>query len=153
MVQAKASASGSIPVADIYASTIDAVTLLGNAVCEFSMKRKELLKFEIAAGFKSLCLDNQGVTSWLFGDELSQNIRYIAQIKRMSVREGPNKRKFESSTSSSRKLARSASYRSEPLNFKGRSDPHRPWRNKRWNYAKCLRRRQYNALPARSTQQ
>ena len=104
VVQAKASGSDSIPVADIYACAIDAVTLLGNSMYEFSMKRRELLKPEIAAGFKSLCRDNQGVTTWLFGDELSQNIRNIAQIKRMSVRKAANKRKFDSQPFTGRKL-------------------------------------------------
>ena len=131
LVRAKSSASGSIPIADVYASTIDVVTLLGNAIYELSMKRRELLKPEIAAGFKFLCRDNQSLTTRLVGDELSQNIRNIAQIKRMFVRKGPTKRKLESSTSSSIKLARSASYRSEPSNFKRRSDPYRPWRNQR----------------------
>ena len=77
----------------------------------------------------------------MFGDELSQNIRNIAWIKRMAVRK--NKRKFEScslvgSTSSSKKLSRSASYRSEPLNFKHRSDPHRAWGNQRYGIISSL---------------
>ena len=59
VVRTKSSASGSIPIADVhvYASTIDVVTLLGNAIYELSMKRRELLKPEIAAGFKLLCRD------------------------------------------------------------------------------------------------
>ena len=43
LVLAISSGSESIPIGDIYPSAIDAVTLLGNALYEFSMKRRELL--------------------------------------------------------------------------------------------------------------
>ena len=78
VVQTKASASVRMLIVDVYASTIDAVTMLDNAIYEFPMKHRELFKPKITAGFKSLCRDNQGVTTWLFGDELSQNIQHIA---------------------------------------------------------------------------
>ena len=39
VVQAKGSASGNISTVDIYVSAIDAVTLLGNAIYEFSKKK------------------------------------------------------------------------------------------------------------------
>lgn len=52
---------------------------MGNAVYEFSMKRRELHKPEVAVGFKSLCQDNQPMTTWLFGDELPQSIRNISE--------------------------------------------------------------------------
>ena len=37
MVQAKSISSESIPTADVYPTAIDTVTLLGNALYEFSM--------------------------------------------------------------------------------------------------------------------
>ena len=61
--------------------------LLGNALYEFSMKRREILKPEVAGRYKSLCRDSQPITTWLFGDELPKSIRDIAQVKRMSVKE------------------------------------------------------------------
>ena len=68
----------------IYRPLIDAVILLGNAVYDFSMKR-QLLKTQVAVGYKSLCRDNQPVSLLLFGDELSQSIRDIPHVKQMSV--------------------------------------------------------------------
>ena len=67
-----------IPVADAaYYLAIDALTLLRNSAFEFSMKRREMLKSEVAPGFKSLCRDSQPITSMLFGDELPQSIRKL----------------------------------------------------------------------------
>jgi hypothetical protein len=71
------------------------MTLLGNALYEFSMKRRGILKPEVPAAFKSLCRDSQPITTWLFGDELPQSIRDIAQVKRVSVKKFSNKRKFD----------------------------------------------------------
>ena len=65
-------------MADVaYYLAIDALTLLRNSVFEFSMKRREMLKSEVAPGFKSLCRDSQPITSMLFGDELPQSIREL----------------------------------------------------------------------------
>ena len=56
---------------------IDALTLLGNSAFEFSMKRREMLKSEVAPGSKSLCRDSQPITSMLCGDESPQSIREL----------------------------------------------------------------------------
>ena len=53
---------------------------------EFSMKRREMLKSEVAPGFKSLCRESQPITTMLFGDELPQSIRDISQVKRMAAK-------------------------------------------------------------------
>ena len=67
-----------IQVADAaYYLPINALTLLGNSAFEFSMKRREMLKSEVAPRFKSLCRDSQPITSMLFGDELPQSIREL----------------------------------------------------------------------------
>jgi hypothetical protein len=57
------------------------------------VKRREILKPEVAAGFKSLCRDSQPITTWLFGDEFPKSIRENAQVKRMSVKKFSNKRR------------------------------------------------------------
>lgn len=85
LVEAKKNKAQSIPVADAYDLAIDALTLLGNTVFEFSMKRREMLKLEVAPGFKSLCRESQPITTMLFGDELPQSIRDISQVKRMAA--------------------------------------------------------------------
>ena len=73
-------------MADTYDLAIDVLTLLGNSVFEFSMKRREMLKSEVAPGFKSLCRDSQPITTMLLGDELPQSIRDISQLKRMAAK-------------------------------------------------------------------
>ena len=73
-------------MADAYDLAIDALTLLGNSVFEFSKKRSEMLKSEVAPGFKSLCRDSQPITIMLFGDELPRSIRNISQVKKMAAK-------------------------------------------------------------------
>ena len=67
------------------------------------MKRREILKPEVAAGFKYLCRDSQPITTWLFGDELPKSIRENAQVKRMSVKKFYNKREFDGPSASTGK--------------------------------------------------
>ena len=50
------------------------------------MKRREMLKSEVALEFKSLCRESQPITTMLFGDELPQSIRDISQVKRMAAK-------------------------------------------------------------------
>ena len=86
LVEAKKNNAQSIPVADAYNLAIDVLTLLGNSVFEFLMKRREMLKSEVAPGFKSLYHESQSITTMLFGDELPQSIRDISQVKRMAAK-------------------------------------------------------------------
>jgi hypothetical protein len=92
---------------------------LGNALYDFSMKRREILKPEVTGRYKSLCRDSQPITTWLFGDELPKSIRDIAQAKRMSVKQFCDKRKFDGPSASTGKRFNS---NSGSLNFKRRSD-------------------------------
>ena len=89
VVDAKKRKEDSIPLNDVYDLSIDALTLLGNSVYEFSMKRRELLKSEVAPAYKSLCHESQPITTILFGDELPQSIRNISQVKRMRSAQKP----------------------------------------------------------------
>jgi hypothetical protein len=77
--------------------------LLGNALYEISMKRREILKPEVAGRYKSLCRDSQPITTWLFGDELPKSIRDIAQVKRMCVKQFSDKQKFDGPSGSTGK--------------------------------------------------
>ena len=63
-----------VPRNDIHELSGDALTLLGNSVSEFSMKRREMLKYKVAPAYKSLCHESQPITTMLFGDELHQVI-------------------------------------------------------------------------------
>ena len=79
LVEAKKYKGQFIPVADAaYYLAIDALTLLGHSAFEFSMKRREMLKSEVAPGSKSLCRDSQPITSMLCGDKLTQSIRELS---------------------------------------------------------------------------
>ena len=90
----------SISLSDVYDLTVDALTLLGNSVYEFSMKRREMLKSEVAPAYKSLCHESQPITTLLFGDELPQSIRNISQVKRMAAKSIDHDRRKASSSSS-----------------------------------------------------
>ena len=85
-MEAKKNKAQSILVADAFDLAIETLTILGNSVFEFSMKRREMLKSEVAPGFKSLCRGSQPITTMLFGDELAQSIRDILQVKRMAAK-------------------------------------------------------------------
>jgi hypothetical protein len=67
------------------------------------MKRREILKPEVAGRYNSLCRDSQPITTWLFGDELAKSIRDIARAKRMSVKQFCDKRKFDGPSASTGK--------------------------------------------------
>ena len=129
-VLAKCTGSEQMATEVIYRPLIDAVTLLGNALYDFSMKRRELLKTQVAVGYKSLCRDNQPVSSLLFGDELSQtSIRDIPHVEQMSLCKVSTQRKFAGENNYSQKFSRpyQTSRSSDPLNFTRRSDPRCPW--------------------------
>ena len=97
---AKKSKEDTISLNDVYDLIVDALTLLGNSVYEFSMKRREMLKSEVAPAYKSLCHESQPITTMLFGDELPQSIRNISQVKRMAAKSiGHNRHKVSSSSS------------------------------------------------------
>ena len=65
VVDAKKSKEDSISLNDVYDLSVDVLTLLGNSVYEFSMKRREMLKFEVAPADKSLCHESQPITTML----------------------------------------------------------------------------------------
>ena len=100
VVDAKKSKEDSISLNDVYDLTVDALTLLGNSVYEFSMKQREMLKSEVAPADKSLCNASQPITTMLFGDELPQSIPNISQVKRMAAKSIGHDRRRASSSSS-----------------------------------------------------
>ena len=103
------------------------------------MKRREMLKSEVAPGFKCLCPESQPITTMLFGDELPQSIRDILQVKRMAAKSvNSSKRKSHGQQSSqpynkrrnygdNRSSGRSRDWRDYSLNSKRRNyhKPHR----------------------------
>jgi len=73
VVDAKKRKEDSISFNDVYDLTVDALNLLGNSFYEDSMKRRVMLKSEVAPAYKS-----QPITTMLFGDELPQYSQHLA---------------------------------------------------------------------------
>ena len=136
VVDAKKSKEDSISLNDVYDLTVNALTLLGNSVYEFFMKRREMLK-SVVAPAKSLCHESQPITTMLFGDELPESIRNISQVKRMAakgighdrckVSSSPlaytNFKKPRTNTSDYRRFG---NYGRNNLNFKRHYEHHKP---------------------------
>ena len=96
VVDAKKRKEDSISLSDVYDLTVDALTLLGNSVYEFSVKRREM----VAPAYKSLCHESQPISTMFFGNDLPQSTRNILQVKRMtakSIGHDPGKASYLSS--------------------------------------------------------
>ena len=132
---AKTKGSDQNPTEDIYKSLVDAVTLLGNALYDFSMKRRELLKTDVAAGYKSCAtITSPHPHCYLAMSFPRVSETSLMQVKRISLRKVTAKRKFVGENNSSRKFSHQ-SQNSRPnkrLNFTRRSDPRRPDPRRPW---------------------
>jgi hypothetical protein len=64
----------------------DAVTFLGHASYLTSLKRKDMLKPDIAKPYQAVCSKSQAITSYLFGDELPKHIKEIGEVNKISRR-------------------------------------------------------------------
>ena len=58
----------------------DAFTCLANANFELNMLRREIIKPDMHAKFAPLCKPSVPVTEFLFGDDLSRNIRDLTEV-------------------------------------------------------------------------
>ena len=61
----------------------DAISLLTSANYEINTRRKELWKPEVDLTYKSLCTANKPVTTFLFGDNLSQKVKEMTDAKKV----------------------------------------------------------------------
>jgi hypothetical protein len=64
----------------------DAVTFLGHASYLTSLKRKDMLKPDIAKPYQAVCSKSQAITSYIFGDELPKHIKEIGEVNKISRR-------------------------------------------------------------------
>ena len=62
----------------------DAITFLAHAFFLTSLKRREFLKPDIAAAYKSVCTKSNPVTAYLFGDELPKHIKDIGEVNKIA---------------------------------------------------------------------
>ena len=74
----------SIDSSQILPLIADAVTLLGHASYNTSLKRREFLKPDIALAYQSVCSKSNPVTTTLFGEELPKHIKEIGEVNKIS---------------------------------------------------------------------
>ena len=63
-------------------SGLDALALLGQANKQLVHRRREALKPVIQNDFAHLCSQSLPYTSWLFGDDVSKNVKDIKDMER-----------------------------------------------------------------------
>ena len=69
---------------ELVTSQIDALALLGNANCQLSQRRREMLKPYLNKEYASLCSSLTAESSLLFGDELQNQLASIRASNRTS---------------------------------------------------------------------
>lgn len=68
----------------IMSKLADSVTFLCHAIYKTSMTRRETLKDVINSNYRSVCGQNTPLGKCLFGDELPQHIKNIAEVNKLS---------------------------------------------------------------------
>ncbi|XP_048590144.1 uncharacterized protein LOC116612099 isoform X2 [Nematostella vectensis] len=71
---------------DILPMLADSITLLGHAPYLCSLKRRELLKPDIAQAYQAVCSKSNPVTTFLFGDELPKHVKDIGKVNKIARR-------------------------------------------------------------------
>ena len=71
---------------DILGPLSDALSFVGHAGYQTSLKRRYLLKPELSKGFQSLCATSTLVTTQLFGDDLSKNVDDISKANKIATK-------------------------------------------------------------------
>ena len=64
----------------------NALTCLGYASYQASMRRREFLKPELSKNFRSLCSSSSPLTKYLFGDDLSKQVDEIAKANKITFK-------------------------------------------------------------------
>ena len=64
----------------------DALSFVGHAGYQTSLKRRYLLKPEFSKGFQLLCATSTLVTTQLFGDDLSKNVDDISKANKIATK-------------------------------------------------------------------
>ena len=98
---------GTLNPEDLLETLSDALSFVGHAGYQVSLKRRYLLKPELSKGFQSLCAVSTPVTTQLFGDDLSKNVDDISKANRIATKltnsdRGARYTKYRRSTSTVR---------------------------------------------------
>ena len=70
---------------DLLSPLSDAISFIGNAGYQTSLKRRDHLKPQLSKGYKSLCASSTPISELLFGDDLSKNVDDISKANRIVV--------------------------------------------------------------------
>lgn len=71
---------------DLLGPLSDALSFVGHAGYQTSLKRRYLLKPGLNKGFQSLCAISTPVTTQLFGDDLSKNVDDISKANKIAIK-------------------------------------------------------------------
>ena len=71
---------------DLLGPISDALSFIGHAGYQTSLKRRYLLKPELSKGFQSLCASSTPMTAMLFGDDLSKNVDDISKANKIATK-------------------------------------------------------------------
>ena len=68
------------------ASESDSLALMGHAIDEVNIKRRELIKTDLNNQFKQLCGSHTTVTKQLFGYDLPKSVKEISETNKVGVK-------------------------------------------------------------------
>ena len=69
----------------------DAVAFATYANHELNNKRRECIKPEPYRDYRPLCSPSNPVTTWLFGDDLSKQVKYMTEVNKVGQRVAPSR--------------------------------------------------------------
>ena len=68
---------------DIIRSLVDGIGLLATANREVNFRRREHIKLELNFNYKHLCSNTLPVTTELFGDDISKQVKELTEVNRV----------------------------------------------------------------------
>lgn len=71
------------------AEALDSISLLANANSELNIRRKELIKPDLHADYKHLCSSSTPVSTELFGDDISKQVKEMTEVNRVGKKANP----------------------------------------------------------------
>ncbi|KAJ8024142.1 hypothetical protein HOLleu_36788 [Holothuria leucospilota] len=80
------SGKGGLEKETILSKLTDALAMMGTANIQLNLLRRELFKPEIKPEYRNLCSKSTPITTLLFGDDMSQQVRDISDANKMSRR-------------------------------------------------------------------
>ena len=124
-------AKGTLNKETIMSRTTDALALLGSANIDLNQVRRDLIKPELKAEYRALSSNSSQNSALLFGDDISQQMRDIADANKISRRLTPTMGRFRGSYNYTRTRGRGRGSRAAYANsFLGQRQVKRPFLDK-----------------------